>query len=526
MGAIEVTHLSYTRPGGREVLADVHFHVGDGEHVALVGPNGAGKSTLLRLLTGDEEGAPDGGLRIDGRFSVMPQMIGMMGSDQTVRDLLVALAPPNAQQAATRLAAAHAADDGVALADAYNAWGDAGGYDLEVFWDACATRATGAGLDELAARPVTTLSGGEQKKLALQVLLNDESDVLLLDEPDNILDLPGKRWLERELNRCQKTVLYVSHDRELLAATAHKIVTIEAGRSWTHGGSFATYHDARRAHVDRLDADFVRWKNERARLYALMKEMKRRAAISDANAAKAKAAETRLRRFDDAGPPPEPPREQALRMRLAGGRTGKRALLCESLSLSGLTDPFDLEVFYGDRVAVLGTNGTGKSHFLKLLAGEAVDHEGDVRLGARVVPGHFSQTHDQPQLATLTVREILEKNGLARGPAMAALKRYELESTAEQPFATLSGGQQARVQILLLELGGATLLLLDEPTDNLDLASAEALQDALDGFDGTVITVTHDRWFMRSFDRFVVFGDDCSVHEADSNPWTSASPSS
>jgi ATPase subunit of ABC transporter with duplicated ATPase domains len=192
--------------------------------------------------------------------------------------------------------------------------------------------------------------------------------------------------------------------------------------------------------------------------------------------------------------------------------------MCEQLELVGLTDPFDSEIFYGERVAVVGSNGTGKSHFLKLLAGEPVLHEGEARLGARVVPGHFSQTHDHPDLGALAVREILEKNGLQRGQAMAALKRYELDGCAEQPFKTLSGGQQARLQVLLLELGGATLLLLDEPTDNLDLASAEALQDALESFDGTVIAVTHDRWFMRSFDRFLVFEDSGVVREAAAPP--------
>jgi ATPase subunit of ABC transporter with duplicated ATPase domains len=168
---------------------------------------------------------------------------------------------------------------------------------------------------------------------------------------------------------------------------------------------------------------------------------------------------------------------------------------------------------FGERVAILGPNGTGKSHFLGLLAGEPILHNGSFRLGARVVPGHFSQTHERPELDRQPLVEVLAAAGLDRGAAMARLRRYELHGAADQRFVTLSGGQQARLQILLLELRGATLLLLDEPTDNPDLVSAEALEEGLAEFQGTVLAVTRDRWFARSFDRFLIFDDDGQVRE-------------
>jgi len=171
-------------------------------------------------------------------------------------------------------------------------------------------------------------------------------------------------------------------------------------------------------------------------------------------------------------------------------------------------------------VAVLGANGSGKSSFLRLLAGEQVPHEGVARLGARVVPGFFAQTHARPDLAGRAPAEILmTEHALLISEAMAALARYELQGCARQPFGTLSGGQQARLQILLLELAGATLLLLDEPTDNLDLPSAEALHEGLESYQGTVLAVTHDRWFARSFERFLVFAPDGQVREAAEPVW-------
>ena len=207
-------------------------------------------------------------------------------------------------------------------------------------------------------------------------------------------------------------------------------------------------------------------------------------------------------------------------MRLRGGRTGKRAVICENLTLTGTTGSFGTEIWFGDRVAVLGANGSGKSSFLRLLAGDQVPHEGQARLGARVVPGLFAQTHARPDLEGRTLAEILmTEHALLINEAMAALARYELQACARLPFAVLSGGQQARVQILLLELAGATLLLLDEPTDNLDLPSAEALQRGLESYTGTVLAVTHDRWFARSFDRFLVFTPDGDVREATEPAW-------
>ena len=511
MGSIQVSHVGWRRPGGAELLRDVNFSVGSGDRVALVGANGVGKSTLLRLIAG-ETTATSGTISIDGRLGVMRQLVAE--NDQTVRELMVSLAPQRLQDAAARLARAEqtAADEPMRYATALAEWGDAHGYEAEVFWDACCTKAVGESFAALERRPLRTFSGGEQKRLALEALLRSDYDVLLLDEPDNFLDVPGKRWLEAELCASRKTMLYVSHDRELLAATATKIVTVEASGAWTHGSGFAGYHEARQARLQNREHQLALYEEQRKKLEDLVIEMRRRASFSETFAPRLKAAESRLRQFLEKSDAPELVREQRIDMRLGGARTGKRALAVRQLELHGLTDPFELELWYGERVAVLGGNGAGKSHFLRVLEGDAsVAHSGDVRLGAGVVPGLFNQTHEHSEWSGRTLLQILHDNDVVRGPAMGMLRRYEMQGCADQLFETLSGGQQARFQILLLELSGATLLLLDEPTDNLDLVSAEALEAGLAEFQGTVIAVTHDRWFLRGFDRFVVFNDDCSV---------------
>ena len=584
MAHVDVAHLSHVLPNGRMLLDDASFRVGEGTTAALVGPNGAGKTTLIRLIAGDispQSGtiAVSGGLGVMRQFvggirgaaaspgkqggggaqteawpgpgSPASQGPGYPGAGgdpaapdpegpapgqldtgrvtgaSPVRDLLISVAPPRVQAAAARLDAAELAmmerDDEptqMRYAAALAEWGDAGGYDAEVMWDACCMAALGVGYERCRWREVGTLSGGEQKRLVLEALLRGPAEVLLLDEPDNYLDVPGKRWLEQQLASTPKTVLLVSHDRELLANCAERIVTVEDGSVWVHGGGFATYAQARRDRIERLDELRRRWDEEHEKLKQLVRMYRLKASYNDAMASRLHAAETRLRKFEEAGPPELPPRDQNVRMRLRGGRTGKRAVICENLELTGLMRPFSVEVWYGERVAVLGSNGSGKSFFLRLLDGDEVRHEGTARLGARVVPGLFAQTHARPDLAGRWPEEILmTEHAMLRNEAMAALARYELQYCARQAFDSLSGGQQARLQILLLELAGSTLLLLDEPTDNLDLASAEALQAGLESFQGTVLAVTHDRWFAKSFDRFLVFGGDGNVYEADGPVW-------
>ncbi|WP_405795696.1 ABC-F family ATP-binding cassette domain-containing protein [Streptomyces sp. NBC_01506] len=531
MGHLEAAHLEYYLPDGRVLLGDASFRVGEGAVVALVGANGAGKTTLLRLMAGDLQ--PHGGtVTVSGGLGVMEQFVGSVRDERTVRDLLVSVAQPRIRDAARAVDAAENAimerDDEaaqMAYAQALSDWAEARGYEAETLWDVCTVAALGVPYDKAQWRALKTLSGGEQKRLVLEALLRGPDEVLLLDEPDNYLDVPGKRWLEDRLKETRKTVLFVSHDRELLARTAQRIVSVEpspAGSDvWVHGGGFGTYHEARRERFARFEELLRRWEEQHVKLKDLVRSLGQKAKYNDGMASRYRAAQTRLRKFEDAGPPQEPPREQDIRMRLKGGRTGVRAVTCAGLELTGLMKPFSLEIYYGERVAVLGSNGSGKSHFLRLLAGDpSVAHTGAWKLGARVVPGHFAQTHAHPELLGRPLVDILwTEHAKDRGGAMSVLRRYELERQGDQPFDKLSGGQQARFQILLLELRGTTALLLDEPTDNLDLESAEALQDGLEAYDGTVLAVTHDRWFAKTFDRYLVFGSDGVVRESAEPVW-------
>ncbi|MGA9161309.1 MAG: ATP-binding cassette domain-containing protein [Actinomycetota bacterium] len=525
MGFIELTDVSYALPGGWTLFERVSFRVPEGEHAGLVGANGIGKTTLLRLIVGDERPTV-GAITTDGRVGLMRQFIGSDARPTTVRAFLLAYADPRVAEAAARLAKAerwmddHPGEEAqMRYAEVLAHWGEVGGYEAEVLFDQCTHAAFGQGYPECAERKIETLSGGERKRLALEVILRSRFDTVMLDEPDNALDIEGKRWLEDTIAASPKTILFVSHDRTVLDRAATRIVTLEGRAAWTHHGRFSTYAAARDARVDRLDQDHRRYEAEHRRLSEMVKEMKRKSAYNDSWASKARSAQHRLDRFEATEKPPEKADVQNVRIRIEGGRTGKVALRVAGLSIAGIVGPFDAEVWFGERIGVIGPNGTGKTHFMRLLAGEDVAHGGSWKLGARVEPALFAQLHERADVADLPILEVLRKRGMTMTEAMAALRRYEIDQVGRNPFEILSGGQQARFQLLLMEVDSPTMLLLDEPTDNLDVASADALQEAVDRYQGTVIAVTHDRWFMRLLDRFLFFAEDGSVRELLESPY-------
>ena len=517
MSSIAVSELAYSPPGAEQLFFDVSFGVAPGEHAAIVGPNGVGKSTILKILTGQYE-PDDGEFSIGGTFLQMTQDVGMSSPDDALRDMLIEVAPPALREAGKRLFAAEKAmmageDNGMAYAEALGDWGDLGGYDLETQWSAAAQRSVKTPVTDFASRLVRELSGGERKRLVLDLLLNSGADVLFLDEPDNYLDIPTRAWLEEEIRRCKSTILMVSHDRVLLERVATKIIAVEGSGCWVHGGSYTTFPEARQKRQELMGDDLKRWNDEERRLFHHMKIMKQRAAQNFKNATKANGAETRWEKFVKAGPPPPPVADQQIFVRFTGADSARRVVKFESVAVGDLFMPFSDEIHFGERVGLIGPNGTGKTHLLNALDGKNESLAGDITFGPRTSVGMFNQINDRPEYKGRQCVDIVRDKLIDEQKSMGALARYGLRTNAKQEFQTLSGGQKARLEILMLELAGHNVLLLDEPTDNLDIESSEALEMALEGFEGTVIAVSHDRTFLARFSRFIMITDDGAVYE-------------
>jgi ATPase subunit of ABC transporter with duplicated ATPase domains len=518
MAHIAASGLAFAYADGELLFSDVSFRIPPGSHVGLVGANGVGKSTLVKMLAGAL--APDeGDASIGGAVGYMAQDVGAADDRRTVRELLTSLAPKAVRSAGERVLVyeKQLADGdtaaGMKLGTAIADWSALGGYELEGQWDASCRRIVRSSFDELADRPAVTLSGGERKRLVLDLLFASDADVLLLDEPDNFLDVPAKRALERQVRSSKKTVLMISHDRAVLSEAVGSILTLEGNGAWLHGESYSSYPQAREERQRRLGDAVQRWHDEERRLHRLMKTFKERAKYASDWAKQANAMETRWRRFSEAGPPPAPVTDGQITPRLRGGDSARRVLDLRSLAIDGLVQPFSEEIHFGERIGVIGPNGSGKTELLRVLSETRDPDGGELVIGPRVSAGFFTQLQRRPDLDGRIVLDVVFERvrGAGMQAAMGALARYGLADAARRSYDVLSGGEKARLEVLVLELEGHKLLLLDEPTDNLDIDSSDALERALDGFQGTVVAVSHDRSFLRAMDRYLMVLHDGTV---------------
>src|SRR4051794_1447505 len=353
MSHVTCNSVAYAHPGGDLLFTDVSFRISPGDHVGLVGANGVGKSTLFGVLTGALP-ADEGDVSVGGRVAYMPQDVGVADDGRSVRELLTSLAPAAVRAAGERMTAAEraleAGDEsaGMELGVAIGEWSGLGGYALEGQWDAACRRTVRAPFSDLADRPAVMLSGGERKRLVLDVLFASDADVLLLDEPDNFLDIPAKRELERQVAASKKTIVLISHDRDLLAGAVRSVLTLEGNGCWVHPGSYATYLEARAERQLKLGDAVKRWREEERRLYRLVKTFKERARYSPDWASKADAAESRWRRFADPGPPPAPVADQQIKVRMRGGDSARLALVLNGLGIDDLVQPFSDEIHFGE----------------------------------------------------------------------------------------------------------------------------------------------------------------------------------
>ncbi len=514
---------------GREIFRDLSWEIGDRDRVGLIGPNGSGKSSLLKLIVG--EVTPDvGTVARVGKVSVgyLPQDVHLP-TGQTVIEVAMTL-PPELAALESGLAEV---EDKLADPVVYN---DLGRLDrvlaeqerlLEQFEALGGSRHAGVVREVLHhlgftaedyELPVDVLSGGQKKLVALAKLAVEKPDVLLLDEPDNHLDLRAKRHLESFIRNYGGAVVIVSHDRYLLDEVVDRIAELEAGRLTVYPGNYSAYATDRELRLLRQQQLYVTQQKEVARIEAMIKRFAQLAHVMDdeRSARQARNMRKRLDRMEARGDLVDAVRERRdMNLQLNGWRGSQKALEAKRLSM-GFDDDLlfldlDFLIQHGERVGLVGPNGQGKSVLMRLLIGEVQPLDGEVVIGPSVRVGYYAQEHQtlDPWLDRTPLEFVRHVKVGREEDAIAFLIKFLFSyEQVRQPIRTLSGGERSRLQLARLMLTQPNLLLMDEPTNNLDIPSAEVLESALAGFDGAMLVISHDRYFLdRVVDRVMVLDD-------------------
>ncbi len=509
--------------GSRTIFRDLYWEIQHDQRIGLIGPNGAGKSSLFKVITGEYSTEPGGAVvRAKGiTLGYLPQQPEL---DLTQTAFETALAGnPRVAELETELtrieasfndpavynhskALAHTIERQQRSLDEYATYGG------ETYPERVRALLRGLGLpDREHGKPIAALSGGQKKLVGLARLLLARPAVLLLDEPDNHLDLPGKAFLEQLIRDYPGAVVIVSHDRYLLDAVVTHITEIEDGKLTNFTGDYSSYIVDKEARLERQDELFSIQQRSIARMEMALKRYLKWVQVSDKFASRVHAMEARLERVDRLERPTLERRKMGLE--LNGWRGSNKVLelsgIHKSFGPTTVLEDIHLLIQHGERVGLIGANGAGKSVLLRLILGVEAPSSGEIYLGPSVKMGYYAQEHETLNFEQTLVDAVRRASPLSESSAVAFLLRYLFTyPQMTQKIGLLSGGERSRLQLALLVLSGANFLLLDEPTNNLDIASAEVLENALEEFVGTVLVISHDRYFLdRTVQRIVELKD-------------------
>lgn len=505
--------------GAKRIFENLNWEIQLGQRIGLIGANGAGKSSLFKLIEGEH--APElGGSITRARPST--------GSGQRLITTGYLPQQPEFDPTLTALDAAMAGNPRVGevhaelekvesslgepevygdekklqraiekqrqLIEEYHALGG------DSYPERVRSLLLGLGLAQSELdKPLSVLSGGQKKLVGLARLLLQNPDILLLDEPDNHLDLPGKMYLEKLIREYDGTVVIISHDRYLLDAAVSHIAELEDGKLTVFTGNYTDFMIDKEERLARQEELYQIQQRSLARMQVAIKRYRLWAQFNDKFATRIHAMEARMQRVDKIDKPVLDRRRMELQ--LNGWRGSNKVLELENISKSfGERKVFanvNEIIWHGERVGLIGANGAGKSVMLRMILGEETPDAGEIKIGPSISIGHYAQEHETLDFNQTVVDAVRYAGEMSESRATAFLLRYLFTyKQVSQKIGELSGGERSRLQLALVVLSGANFLLLDEPTNNLDIASSEVLEQALEDFEGTVLVISHDRYFL------------------------------